>query len=82
MICSIPDFCEEAVNVYRTKKHIVKQDISVEMTDSGDTIIFSNDVFYERTKIRDKQYEHIFAERKNMNGKRLPSTSYTRRYIK
>lgn len=82
MICSIPDFCEEAVNVYRTKKYIVKQDISVEMTDSGDTIIFSNDVFYERTKIRDKQYEHIFAERKNMNGKRLPSTSYTRRYIK
>ena len=82
MICSIPDFCEEAVNVYRTKRYIVKQDISVEMTDSGDTIIFSNDVFYERTKIRDKQYEHIFAERKNMNGKRLPSTSYTRRYIK
>ena len=82
MICSIPDFCEEAVNVYRTKKYIVKQDISVEMTDSGDTIIFSNDVFYERTKIRDKQYEHIFAERKNVNGKRLPSTSYTRRYIK
>ena len=82
MICSIPDFCEEAVNVYRTKRYIVKQDISVEMTDSGDTIIFSNDVFYERTKIRDKQYEHIFAERKNVNGKRLPSTSYTRRYIK
>ena len=82
MICSIPDFCEEAVNVYRTKKYIVKQDISVEMTDSGDTIIFSIDVFYERSKIRDKQYEHIFAERKNMNGKRLPSTSYTRRYIK
>ena len=82
MICSIPEFCEDAVNVYRTKRYIVKQDISVEMTDSGDTIIFSNDVFYERTKIRDKQYEHIFAERKNMNGKRLPSTSYTRKYIK
>ncbi len=82
MFCNIPEFCEDAVNVYRTKRYIVKQDISVEMTDGGDTIIFSNDVFYERTKIRDKQYEHVFAERKNMNGKRLPSTSYTRRYIK
>ena len=82
MLCNIPGFCEDAVNVYRTKRYIVKQDISVELTDGGEMIIFSNDVFYERTKIRDKQYEHVFSERKNMNGKRLPSTSYARRYIK
>ena len=82
MFCNIPEFCEDAVNVYRTKRYIVKQNISVEMTDGGDMIIFSNDVFYGRTKIRDKQYEYVFAERKNMNDKRLPSTSYTRRYIK
>ena len=29
MFCSVPDFCKDAVNVYRTKKYIVKQDISV-----------------------------------------------------
>ena len=68
MFCSVPDFCKDAVNVYRTKKYIVKQDISVEGTD--------------RTKSRDKQYEQIFADRTYINGKRLPSTSYTRRYEK
>ena len=82
MLCDIPEFCEDAVNVYRTKSYIVKQDISVEITDGGETIIFSNDVFYERTKTRDKQYEQLFTGRKNLNGKRLPSTSYTRRYKK
>ena len=80
MFCSVPDFCKDAVNVYRTKRYIVKQDISVKETGNGERIIFSSDVFYERTKNRDYQYEHIFADRKYINGKRLPSTSYTRRY--
>ena len=79
---SIPDFCMDAVNVYRTKRYIVKQDLSVEQTDDGQTIVLSKDVFYERTKIRERQYENIFAKRKHMNGKRLLSTSYTRRYVK
>ena len=82
MLCNIPEFCEDAVNVYRTKKYIVKQDISIELNDRGETITFSSDVFYERTRARDKQYESIFADRKFVNGKRLPSTSYSRRYIK
>ena len=82
MFCSVPDFCKDAVNVYRTKKYIVKQDISIELNDRGETITFSSDVFYERTKSRDKQYEQIFADRTYINGKRLPSTSYTRRYEK
>lgn len=82
MFCSIPEFCKDAVNVYRTKKYIVKQDILVEGTENGETLIFSNDVFYERTKSRDKEFEAIFAERQYINGKRLPSTSYTRRYVK
>lgn len=78
----MPDFCKGAVNVYRTKKYIVKQDISVEETDNGDTIVLSNDVYYERNKCIDKQYEQVFADRTYINGKRLPSTSYTRRYVK
>ena len=82
MLFSVPDFCKDAVNVYRTKRHIVKQDVSVERTENGETIIFSNDVFYERTKRRDKEFEIIFAGRKHINGKRLPSTSYVRRYVK
>lgn len=76
------DFCEDAMNVYRTKKYIVKQNISVETTESGESIVFSNDVFYARNKHLDKQYESIFAERTYIDGKRLPSTSYARRYVK
>lgn len=33
MFGNIPEFCEDAVNVYRTKKYIVKQDISIELND-------------------------------------------------
>lgn len=82
MFCKIPDFCKDAVNVYRTKQYIVKQDISIEGMDNGDTIVFSNDVYYQRNKYLDKQFEQIFAQRKHVNGKRLPSTSFTRRYVK
>ena len=78
----IPDFCKDAVSVYRTKQYIVKQDISLERDDNGDIIVLSVDVFYERNFLRDKQYERIFAKRKFINGKRVPSTSYSRRYVK
>ena len=78
----IPDFCKDAVNVYRTKHYIVKQDISLERDDNGDIIVLSTDVFYERTFLRDKQYECVFAKRKFINGNRVPSTSFSRRYVK
>ena len=78
----IPDFCKDAANVYRTKQYIVKQDISLERDGNGDIIVLSTDVLYERTPLRDKQYERVFAKRKFINGKRVPSTSYSRRYVK
>lgn len=82
MICSTPDFCKNAVNVYRTKHHIVKQNVTIETTVSGENIVFSEDAYYERTKLRDRQYECIFAARKRIDGKRLPSTSFSRKYVK
>ena len=36
---------------------------------------------YRRTKKRDREYERIFWERKQINGKRIPSTMYARTYV-
>ena len=78
----IPDFIIDADNVYRTKKYIVKQVLSLEMPTVEDNGIKSYDTFYKRTSIRDKQYNLIFRDRKSIDGKRLPCTMYARKYIK
>ena len=82
MIMNEPVFCQDATNVYRTEKYIVKQEISIEFNEKDEPITFSSDVFYERTTVRDKLYELHFAQRRFIDGKRLPSMSYTRRYVK
>ena len=43
--------------------------------------IVSCDVFYKRNKRRDSEYEKIFYDRKHIDGKRLPSTMFTRKYV-
>ena len=43
--------------------------------------MFSHDVFFIRNKQRDKMYEKMYDDRKNMDGKRLPTTMYARTYI-
>ena len=78
----IPDFIIDADNVYRTRNYIVKQVLSLEMPTVEDNGIKSNDTFYKITSIRDKQYNLIFRDRKSIDGKRLPSTMYARKYIK
>ena len=78
----IPDFIIDADNVYRTRNYIVKQVLSLEMPTVEDNGIKSYDTFYKRTSIRDKQYNLIFRDRKSIDGKRLPSTMYARKYIK
>ncbi len=77
----IPDFLMEADNVYRTEKYIVKQCISVQLELLEANAIVSNDIFYKRTKRRDAEYEQTFYDRKFIDGKRLPSTMYTRKYV-
>ena len=54
MIMNIPEFCQDATNVYRTEKYIIKQEISIEFNENDEPITFSSDVFYERTILRDK----------------------------
>lgn len=75
------DFLYEANNVYRTKNYIVKQIIGVRISEQEDNVVFSFDTYYRRTKKRDKIYEKEFADKKHIDGKRLPSTMYARKYI-
>lgn len=72
---------EEASNVYRTKEYIVKQVLSVQFDKCENCIIISRDTYYLRNKERDLKYEFQFCNRKNVDGKRLPSNSYVRTYV-
>lgn len=77
----VPDFMVDAMNVYRTRDFIVKQVIGIKYSDVENIAVISNDTFYRRTKKRDREYERIFWERKQINGKRIPSTMYARTYV-
>ena len=77
----VPDFMVDAMNVYRTRDYIVKQVIGISYSDVENIAVISNDTFYRRTKKRDREYERIFWERKQINGKRIPSTMYARTYV-
>ena len=76
-----PDFLIDADNVYRTKSYIVKQVIQIIKNDIEDNGIVSHDTYYRRTTARDLAYNMAFMDKTKINGKRLPSTQYTRRYI-
>ena len=77
----VTDFMLDADNVYRTAGYIVKQSLSVQFDDTEGNSVISNDVFYKRTKRRDSEYEYAFGGRKHIDGKRLPSNMYSRKYI-
>lgn len=75
------DFIDGADNVYRTDDYIVKQQIFYLDSDVGTTMVFSDDTYYLRTPQRDAEYEFAFQGRSDINGKRLKSASYTRKYV-
>ena len=77
----IPEFMRNANNVYRTKNFIVKQEIAIGCDSVGMSAVLSRDTFYARTTVRDMEYEAYFLRRRYINGKRLPSTIYSRKYI-
>lgn len=77
----IPDFVINADNVYRTKNYIVRQVIVLDNTTVEDNSITSYDTFFKRTKLRDHQYELLHADKVNINGKRLPSTMCSKKYV-
>ena len=81
MINKDRDFLYNANNIFRTENYIVKQVIGVRLSDELNNVVFSFDTYYHRTKKRDKIYEKAFAARKNIDGRRLPTTMYARTYI-
>ena len=74
-------FIEDAINVYRTELFIVVQNIGIKFDDSGNDVMFSFDTFYSRNEIRDRHYEHIFRNRKHIDGKRIKATMHTKTYV-
>ena len=77
----MPDFLVGANNVYRTKQFIVKQEITIVMSANNDSYIISNDTYYLRNPKRDFEFAMCFKNRRSLNGKRLPCSSYTRKYV-
>jgi len=77
----IPEFIKDATNVYRTKKYIVKQRVGLKTCLTEDNVVYSYDTFYLRTKKRDSEYSLWFIQKNNPNGKRLPCSMYSRRYV-
>ena len=77
-----PTFLRNAHNVYRTRFYIVKQELKIRADERDNTQLFSKDTFYFRTAKRDSEYNSVFAKREYLNGKRLPTTMYTRKYIR
>lgn len=73
-------FIEEAINVYRTPQYIVVQNIGFRFDDLQDNTMFSFDTYYCRNKKRDREYEHMFKNRRHINGKRIKTTMYARTY--
>ena len=81
MVIVTMDFMVNASNIYRTKDYIVKQEIHIG-TDGYDTNqVVSVDTYYKRTPEREVAYKAMFKDRKRINGKRLPSTMFTRTYV-
>ncbi len=66
-------FEDEAANVYRTKHFIVEQVLCLKDDNVHTAQMCSHDTFIRRTKKRDAQYEKLFASRKHIDGKRMPT---------
>ena len=72
---------KEANNVYRTKQHIVTQQIKYVNDPFLGSYIESHDVFYKRTCDRDAIFEKVFEMRFMIDGDRIHSKLYTRKYL-
>lgn len=72
---------QQSWNIYRTQKYIVIQDIYLNECVDGSCVLFSNDTYYLRNRKRNKRYEKQFEKREYINGKRVHTSMYTRRYF-
>ena len=76
------DYFSEADNVYRTENYIVCQKVSLCRSGEGNTLILSQDTYLARTHKRDAEYELVYKVRgRKINGKRMRSGTYSRKYV-
>ena len=68
-------------NVYRTKKYIVAQHISLAYDENAGAVSVSEDFYYERNTARDNDFEYLVEDEKYPNGRRVPTQSYVRTYV-
>ena len=78
---NVPDFSQGATNVYRTNGFIVRQDVEIRSDCEHGILIVSHDTFYRRTPKRDAEYELKYFGRLHLNGRRFPTTMYSRKYV-
>ncbi len=69
------------LNAYRTRDFIVEQDVRIQFDCLDGNSIVSHDKYYRRTPKLDEDYERLFRRRINVDGKRFPTSMYTREYI-
>ncbi len=70
-----------ATNVYRTKNYIVCQIVGMKRDPELDAAAISQDAYFARTAARDRLYNDVFEDRINIDGRRLPTNMYSRKYI-
>ena len=79
---SLLDYMDKANNVYRTKKFIVCQTVSLIRKSNGVSLIVTEDTYILRTPKRDFGYEIVFRVRgDHLDGKRIQSAIYLRKYV-
>lgn len=79
-VVKIPDFPVDATNVYRTREYIVRQEIVLRDDEPG-TYLFSRDTYFLCTSERDREFEELFSDRADLNGRRIRTAMYVRTYI-
>ncbi len=77
---SVPEFLVDATNVYRTREYIVRQQITLHDGVLGGYLL-SRDTYYRCTPQRDREFEKVFSDRINVNGKRIPTAMHKRAYV-
>ena len=78
---NILDYFNKASNVYRTNNFIVCQFLYVKAHEVIDNALFSSDVFFKRTRKRDKYFVKLNEAKVNIDGVRIPTNLYTRKYV-
>ena len=77
----MPAFLYKADNVYRTEHYIVSQQIDIEDDGYDQKTITSVDTYYARNEKLDLMYETFYAERPNLDGRRVACQESIRFYV-